>query len=90
MEWGAELGSKDFKLQYCRAGTATERPISPWRDIPLMNIQTSGVFTEHDVSKPDDTDLILNAVIEIPKWTRYKMEVDVEDEANHHPIVHDI
>ena len=57
----------------------TKTIVSPFHDIPLVNDQhTSG----------NQNDIVYNMVVEVPRWTNAKMEINKQLKLN--PIVQDI
>ena len=64
-----------WRLSFFLRDGGSGTPISPWHDVPLMN--KSGVHAG-----------TFNMVVEIPKWTRQKFEVDTTETFN--PIRQDL
>ena len=70
----ATVGEKETEsFRLAFAGEGSDSTISPWHDIPLKSSTTEGTY---------------NAVIEIPKMTKAKMEVATKEPNN--PIAQDI
>jgi inorganic pyrophosphatase len=67
-----EKATESFRLAFT-GGEGSDATISPWHDIPLKSSTTEGAY---------------NAVIEIPKMTKAKMEVATKEPNN--PIAQDI
>jgi hypothetical protein len=59
----------------------TKTIVSPFHDIPLINEQYS-------FSNRNQTDTIYNMIVEVPRWTNAKMEINKQLKLN--PIVQDI
>ncbi len=70
-----EEATESFRLAFTTGGEggSSDATISPWHDIPLKSSTTEGAY---------------NAVIEIPKMTKAKMEVATKEPNN--PIAQDI
>ena len=58
--------------------TQTKTIVSPFHDIPLVNDQHS----------TPNGDIVYNMVVEVPRWTNAKMEINKQLKLN--PIVQDI
>jgi inorganic pyrophosphatase len=61
--------------------TQTKTIVSPFHDIPLVN-------EEYSASSGNKTDLVYNMVVEVPRWTNAKMEINKQLKLN--PLVQDI
>jgi inorganic pyrophosphatase len=61
--------------------TQTKAIVSPFHDIPLINEQ-------HSPANGKQTDLVYNMIVEVPRWTNAKMEINKQLKMN--PIVQDI
>lgn len=59
--------------------TQTKTIVSPFHDIPLINEQSS---------KENQTEIIYNMVVEVPRWTNAKMEINKQFKLN--PLVQDV
>jgi len=59
----------------------TKTIVSPFHDIPLINEQ-------HTSSTANPGDIIYNMIVEVPRWTNAKMEINKQLKLN--PIVQDI
>jgi hypothetical protein len=59
----------------------TKTIVSPFHDIPLVN-------EEYTSSTGNQTDIIYNMVVEVPRWTNAKMEINKQRKLN--PIVQDV
>ena len=59
----------------------TKTIVSPFHDIPLVNEQ-------HSSSKGNSKDIIYNMIVEVPRWTNAKMEINKQLKLN--PLVQDI
>jgi nucleosome-remodeling factor subunit len=60
--------------------TQTKNIVSPFHDIPLVNEQYS--------SKGNQNETVYNMVVEVPRWTTAKMEINKQLKLN--PLVQDI
>ncbi len=60
--------------------TQTKTIVSPFHDIPLVNEQYS--------TKGNQNQTIYNMVVEVPRWTNAKMEINKQLKLN--PLVQDI
>lgn len=61
--------------------TQTKSIVSPFHDIPLVNEQYSS-------SKENQTETIYNMVVEVPRWTNAKMEINKQLKLN--PLTQDV
>ena len=61
--------------------TQTKALVSPFHDIPLVNEQ-------HSPPNAQPTDLVYNMIVEVPRWSNAKMEINKQLKMN--PIVQDI
>lgn len=61
--------------------TQTKTIVSPFHDIPLVN-------EEYSSSNANQGDLVYNMVVEVPRWTNAKMEINKQLKLN--PLVQDI
>jgi len=59
----------------------TKTIVSPFHDIPLVNEQ-------YNSSTGNQADTIYNMVVEVPRWTNAKMEINKQLKLN--PIVQDV
>jgi len=59
----------------------TKTIVSPFHDIPLVNEQ-------YNSSTENQADTIYNMIVEVPRWTNAKMEINKQLKLN--PIVQDV
>ena len=59
----------------------TKTFVSPFHDIPLVNEQ-------HSAAAGNQGDLVYNMVVEVPRWTNAKMEINKQLKLN--PLVQDV
>ena len=59
----------------------TKAFVSPFHDIPLVNEQ-------HSAAAANPEDLVYNMVVEVPRWTNAKMEINKQLKLN--PLVQDV
>ncbi|XP_076831590.1 inorganic pyrophosphatase 2, mitochondrial [Brachyhypopomus gauderio] len=77
--------SPDYRIYF---KTSDGKHVSPFHDIPLYaaDEQENGVPTKK--RKSDDSEILFNMVVEVPRWTNAKMEIATKEALN--PIKQDV
>ncbi|KAL7889618.1 hypothetical protein AOLI_G00018760 [Acnodon oligacanthus] len=77
--------SVDYRIYF---KTSSGKYISPFHDIPLYAADQQDNDVPTKKQKRDDNELLLNMVVEVPRWSNAKMEIATKEVLN--PIKQDV
>ncbi|XP_033016431.1 inorganic pyrophosphatase 2, mitochondrial [Lacerta agilis] len=84
-EQRGQLHSPDFRLYF---KNSKGKYISPFHDIPLFAGSNEDKEIPAKRSKNSESEVVLNMVVEVPRWTNAKMEIATKEPLN--PIKQDV
>uniref|UniRef100_A0A8C4EI87 inorganic diphosphatase n=1 Tax=Dicentrarchus labrax TaxID=13489 RepID=A0A8C4EI87_DICLA len=77
-----------FELQGARVFLACGKYISPFHDIPLVVETEQGNDVPAKKPKKNESEVLFNMVVEVPRWSNAKMEIATKEPLN--PIKQDV